>query len=77
MGNPVEAIGAKLIRDLVREALSEAGLSEAVGFEIKLQNGGTATVSSADNPILSRPAEEAVSVTPKTTATAGQVPFSV
>jgi len=79
MSNPAESLGSRVIRDIVREALNEAGISNAVAFEIRLQNGGTVTVSSADNPILDRPAEEAVSVTAKQTAAAGQnaMPFSV
>lgn len=53
----VEA-GKKTIRDVVTEALRKAGVEDAVGFDLKLVNGETISITSDKNPALDRPAAE-------------------
>lgn len=69
------AIGARTVRDIVRDALAASGLEETVGFELKLSNGTTVTIVSDKNPILDQPAETVASATPKTSASAGGFTF--
>jgi hypothetical protein len=70
----VEA-GKKTIRDAVTEALRKAGIQDAVGFDLKLVNGETISITSDKNPALDRPAAEISndpgSVRIKTAARAG------
>lgn len=69
----LEEIGAKTIGDLLAKTLAEAGIDEALGFEIVMKNGGTHTILSEDNPILAQPASEVSSLKIKQSAEAGSV----
>lgn len=53
----VEA-GKNTIRDLIAKTLRDAGVEDAVGFELKLVNGETITINSDRNPALDRPASD-------------------
>jgi len=50
--------GKQTIRDVVASALRNAGVEDAVGFELKLVNGETISITSDSNPNLDRPAAE-------------------
>lgn len=70
-GKTLEQIGAETIGSLLKKTLADAGVSEAVGFEVVLRNGGTHTILSDSNPILNSPASEVSSVKIKQSADAG------
>lgn len=63
--------GKKVLRDGIREYLASKGLSEAVGFEVKLKNGEEFTVLSDENPKLDTDMEEVASIDVKQSAKAG------
>jgi hypothetical protein len=65
------AVGAKTIRDAIAETLKAKGIEDAVGFELKLTNGETISITSDSNPALDRPAAEVRSVDVKQSARAG------
>lgn len=56
--NPLLDVAQKTIRDAVAETLQGLGISEAVGFEITLKNGGTHQILSTENPLLNSPASD-------------------
>jgi hypothetical protein len=66
----VEA-GKATLSGLIRKTLTDAGITEAVGFEVKLKNGEEFTILSESNPRMSTPAAEVASVTPRQSARAG------
>lgn len=70
-GKTLEEIGAQTIGDLLRKTLEEAGVGEAVGFEIVMKNGGTHTVLSDSNPVLNESADQVASVKIKQSAEGG------
>lgn len=63
--------GKRTIRDVVQKALVDAGIEEAVGFELKLVNGETISITSDSNPALNRPAEDVQEVNVRQSAKAG------
>lgn len=65
--------GLKVLRDGIREYLSEKGLSEAVGFVVTLKNGESFTVLSDENPKMSTPMEQVENIEVKQSAKAGSV----
>lgn len=67
----VEA-GKNTLRQKIAQTLREAGITEAVGFEVKLKNGEEFTILSDSNPRMSTPAAEVASVRPRQSARAGQ-----
>lgn len=69
--NPLLDVAQKTIRDEVAKTLQGLGISEAVGFEITLKNGGTHQILSNDNPLLNRPASEVSRISVKQSAQAG------
>lgn len=69
--NALVELGKKTIRDRVQEALAASGIENAVGFELKLVNGETISITSDENPNLNRPAEEVSEVSVKQSAQAG------
>jgi hypothetical protein len=75
-GAQVQA-GIRTIRDVVKDALKAAGVEDAVGFDLKLLNGETISITSDSNPALDRPAAEispeAGSVRMKQAARAGLI----
>lgn len=69
--NALQEIGARTVRDLLKQTLQQAGLAEAVGFELKLTNGSQVTVSSDSNPVLNEPADTVADVKVRQSARAG------
>lgn len=65
--------GKKVLRDGIREYLASKGLSEAVGFEVKLRNGEEFTVLSDENPKIETPMDEVESINVKQSAKAGSL----
>ena|SRR5687767_11942336 len=69
--------GKRTIRDVVKDALRKAGVEDAVGFDLRLVNGETISITSDNNPALDRPAAEispeAGSVRMKQAARAGLI----
>lgn len=63
--------GLQTLKDVIRKALNDSGIEEAVGFEVKLTNGEEFTVLSEANPRMSTPAADVASVTPRQSARAG------
>lgn len=66
----VEA-GKNTIREKIAQTLRDAGIEEAVGFEVKLLNGETISITSDRNPALDRPASDVAEVSVKQSARAG------
>lgn len=66
----VEA-GKATLRDKIAQVLRDSGITEAVGFEVKLTNGEEFTIVSESNPRMSTPATEVASVRPRPSARAG------
>lgn len=65
--------GLKVLRDGIREFLSDRGLSEAVGFEVTLKNGQQFTVLSDENPRMATPMDQVENIEAKQSAKAGGV----
>jgi hypothetical protein len=65
------AVGAKTIRDAIAETLKAKGIEDAVGFELKLTNGETISITSDGHPALDRPAAEVSNLEVKQSARAG------
>lgn len=63
--------GKVTLRNKIAQVLRESGLTEAVGFEVKLKNGEEFTILSESNPRMATPASEVASVTPRQSARAG------
>lgn len=63
--------GLKVLRDGIREYLSDKGLSEAVGFVVTLKNGEQFTVLSDENPKMETPMDQVASIDAKQSAKAG------
>src|SRR5258705_297106 len=57
-GKTLAQIGAETIGTVLRNALSAAGVDEAVGFSIVLKNGATHEILSDTHPALDEPATE-------------------
>lgn len=66
----VEA-GKVTLRNLIAETLRKAGITEAIGFEVKLKNGEEFTILSENSPRMATSASEVESVRPRQSARAG------
>lgn len=68
----VEA-GKKVLRDGIKEYLAEKGISDAVGFEIKLKNGEEFTILSEENPRSATPMDQVESINARQSAKGGLI----
>ena len=66
----VEA-GKKVLREGIRDYLTERGLSEAVGCAITLKNGEQFTILSDENPKMDTPMDQVAGIDVKQSAKAG------
>lgn len=68
--------GQKVLRDGVREFLASKGLTEAVGFEIKLKNGEQFTILSEENPRMATPMSAVSDIQVRQSAKGGAMDLS-